>query len=100
MLYHQKSLKYFNSLFGPMRLPFLILTPACVLLGLGTAVWSAGRVNIFYFIAALIGAIFAHIRVNAFNEYFDFRSGLDSCTERTPFSSGSGTLPGKPEFAQ
>ena len=34
----------------------------------------------------------AHISVNAFNEYFDFRSGLDFLTKRTPFSGGSGTL--------
>ncbi len=30
-----KDLKF---LLDPMRLPFLILTPACVVLGLGTAV--------------------------------------------------------------
>jgi 1,4-dihydroxy-2-naphthoate octaprenyltransferase len=40
----------------------------------------------------LIGAIAAHISVNSFNEYFDFKSGLDFKTERTPFSGGSGTL--------
>lgn len=90
------SLKY---ILGPMRVPFLILAPACVLLGLGTAMWSSGQVNYFYFILALIGGIASHIAVNAFNEYFDFRSGLDFKTERTPFSGGSGTLPHKPEMA-
>ena len=29
-----------KTLLGPMRVPFLVLTPACVLLGLGTAVWT------------------------------------------------------------
>jgi 1,4-dihydroxy-2-naphthoate octaprenyltransferase len=91
------SLKY---ILGPMRLPFLILTPACVLLGLGTAIWSSDEVSFFYFMLALIGGIAAHITVNAFNEYFDFRSGLDFKTERTPFSGGSGTLPEKPELAK
>jgi 1,4-dihydroxy-2-naphthoate octaprenyltransferase len=91
------ELKY---LLGPMRLPFVILTPACVLLGLGTAVWTSGRVNVLHVILALIGAICAHISVNAFNEYFDFRSGLDSRTERTPFSGGSGTLPAQPGLAR
>ena len=85
---------------GPMRLPFIILTPACVLVGLGTAVWSTGKANGVYFTLALIGAIAAHISVNAFNEYFDFKSGLDHRTHRTPFSGGSGTLPEKPEFAR
>jgi len=88
-----------KSFMGPMRLPFLILTPACVLLGLGTAVWSVGEVRALHFAVALIGAVASHISVNAFNEYFDFKSGLDFKTERTPFSGGSGTLPEKPELA-
>lgn len=89
------DLKY---LVGPMRLPFLILAPACVVLGLGTAIWTSGQVNMFYFALALIGAISAHVSVNAFNEYFDFRSGLDKRTQRTPFSGGSGTLPENPHL--
>jgi 1,4-dihydroxy-2-naphthoate octaprenyltransferase len=91
------NLKY---LLGPMRLPFVIVTPACVLLGLGTALWTTGQVSILYAILALIGAMTAHISVNAFNEYFDFKSGLDFKTERTPFSGGSGTLPERPTAAR
>lgn len=87
-------------LLGPMRVPFLILTPACVLLGFGTAFWRTHEVNILYLVLALIGAVCAHISVNALNEYFDFRSGLDFKTERTPFSGGSGTLPEKPDMAR
>jgi 1,4-dihydroxy-2-naphthoate octaprenyltransferase len=94
--FHLNNLKY---LLGPMRPPFLILTPACVLVGLGTAVWTTGRVSTFYFILTLIGAISTHISVNAFNEYFDFKSGLDLRTKRTPFSGGSGTLPEHPPAA-
>ena len=87
-------------LFGPMRPPFLILTPACVLLGLGTAVWISGQINILFLILVLIGAVASHISVNALNEYFDFMSGLDSRTKRTPFSGGSGTLPERPDLAR
>lgn len=82
-----------------MRLPFLVLTPACLLLGFGTAVWSTEEVSIFYIVLVFFGATGAHISVNTFNEYFDFRSGLDLKTERTPFSGGSGTLPENPELA-
>jgi 1,4-dihydroxy-2-naphthoate octaprenyltransferase len=89
-----------KSLLGPMRVPFLILTPACVLLGLGTAIWTTGRVNPVHVVLVLIGAVSAHISVNAFNEYFDFRSGLDLRTTRTPFSGGSGTLPAQPQMAR
>ena len=90
------KLKY---LFGPMRLPFVILTPVCVLLGLSVAIWTSASLNALHVILTFIGGISAHISVNAFNEYFDFKSGLDARTRRTPFSGGSGTLPQKPELA-
>ena len=84
---------------GPMRLPFLILTPACVALGVATAAWSGSKLNLFYILLAFIGALSAHISVNALNEYYDFKSGLDFNTQPTPFSGGSGTLPKSPEKA-
>ncbi|MEE8398363.1 MAG: prenyltransferase [Desulfobacterales bacterium] len=90
-----------KDLLGPMRLPFIILTPACVVLGLGAAVWktTAVQINGFHVVLLFLGAISAHISVNAFNEYFDFKSGLDFKTNRTPFSGGSGTLPENPGLA-
>lgn len=87
-----------KNIAGPMRVPFLVLPPACVLLGIGTAVWQTGGVSFFAAVLALIGALAAHISVNAFNEYYDFKSGLDLKTQRTPFSGGSGTLPENPEM--
>jgi len=89
-----------KHLLGPMRVPFLILTPACVLLGVGSAIYSSGEMSILYLLLTFIGAVSAHISVNALNEYFDFRSGLDFMTERTPFSGGSGTLPERPDMAR
>lgn len=87
-----------KSLLGPMRVPFLILTPACVAVGVGTAYWQTHEINWLNILLVLIGALSAHISVNAFNEYFDFKSGLDTKTSRTPFSGGSGTLPTHPEM--
>jgi len=92
--------KELGHLSGPMRVPFLILTPSCVLLGLGVAVWTSGEVIALQFVLVLIGAVCAHISVNSLNEYFDFRSGLDYMTARTPFSGGSGALPQNPELAR
>lgn len=89
-----------SHVLGPMRLPFVILAPACVLVGLGTAVWSTADVSTLHVVLAMVGAVTAHVSVNAFNEYFDYRSGLDFRTQRTPFSGGSGTLPARPEFAR
>ena len=50
---------------GPLRIPFLILTPACVLLGYGCAIWSTGRANGYDTVAVLVGALAAHVAVNA-----------------------------------
>jgi 1,4-dihydroxy-2-naphthoate polyprenyltransferase len=85
---------------GPMRIPFLILTPACVSLGVGSAIWTAGEVRVLFVVLALIGALSAHISVNSLNEYFDYTSGLDFRTKRTPFSGGSGVLPENPRMAR
>ncbi len=82
-----------------MRLPFLILTPACVMLGAGTAAWSGSELNLYYLALTFVGAVAAHISVNALNEYDDCKSGLDFNTQRTPFSGGSGTLPQSPDKA-
>lgn len=82
------------------RGPFLILTPVCVLLGVAAALLQPA-VNFSWLNLSLIltGALAAHISVNALNEYLDFRSGLDLTTQRTPFSGGSGALPGEPAAA-
>jgi 1,4-dihydroxy-2-naphthoate octaprenyltransferase len=89
-----------RHLLATTRTPFLILTPACVLLGIGTAVWTSDHIDVVYAVLALLGAISAHISVNTLNEYFDFRSELDFHTTRTPFSGGSGTLPDQPDLAR
>ena len=91
-------MKTLKSLLGPMRVPFLLLPPACVAVGAGTAYMQTSTINWLSILLVLIGAVTAHITVNAFNEYFDFKSGLDEKTTRTPFSGGSGTLQAQPEL--
>ncbi|MGA3286675.1 MAG: prenyltransferase [Bacteroidota bacterium] len=87
-----------KSLLGPMRVPFLILPPACVAVGAGTAFWQTHEISWIQILIILIGGLASHISANAFNEYFDFKSGLDAKTQRTPFSGGSGTLQAHPEM--
>jgi 1,4-dihydroxy-2-naphthoate polyprenyltransferase len=91
-------MKNWRILLGTMRLPFVILAPVCAVVGLGAAYSTTGHINWFYFLLAAVGATCAHISVNVFNEYFDFKSGLDTQTKRTPFSGGSGTLQAHPEL--
>lgn len=93
-------MKISKDILGPMRVPFLLLTPACVLLGVGTAVYSGAPINLWHVLLVLIGAICTHISVNALNEYDDYKTGLDSRTQRTPFSGGSGTLQARPGMAK
>lgn len=87
-----------KSMAGTMRVPFLALTPACVSVGVGTAYFQTAHLNWGQVLLVFIGALASHICVNTFNEYFDYKSGLDSKTQRTPFSGGSGTLPSHPEM--
>lgn len=86
-------------LLGPARVPFLALTLVCVGLGVASAWHAAGGVAWRCAALAFVAALAAHVSVNAFNEYLDFRSGLDLRTKRTPFSGGSGVLPADPSAA-
>ncbi len=76
-----------------LRLQFLTLTLATGFLGASVAYYSHGGVRLFEAILALAGALIAHAAVNVWNDYFDYTSGLDLLTRRTPFSGGSGVLP-------
>jgi len=84
---------------GPMRAPFLLLVPVCVALGSATVTYDGHSLDTLRLILVFLGALAAHISVNALNEYEDFKSGLDLQTERTPFSGGTGTLPAIPHKA-
>lgn len=90
---------YARAVPGLARAPFLVLTPACLLVGFAVADRALGRIDPVHAALVLAGALAAHVAVNALNEYGDFRSGLDLMTRRTPFSGGSGTLPAEPRLA-
>ncbi len=83
-----------------MRLPFLILTPSCIFLAYSALRYNEFTFSMFDLTLINIAALAAHISVNSFNEYFDFRSGLDEITTRTPFSGGSGGLIESPHFSK
>jgi len=54
--------------------------------------WYDGSINIGHAVLAGIGLILTHISCNTLNDYFDYKSGIDLVTDRTPFSGGSGIL--------
>jgi 1,4-dihydroxy-2-naphthoate octaprenyltransferase len=70
------------------------LTLSVVLAFLGTAIaWYDRHFHLGYALLAGIGLVLTHISVNTLNDYFDYKSGIDLATRRTPFSGGSGILP-------
>jgi len=74
------------------RPQFLILDIVLAILGTSVAAFE-GYFNLSYALLGLLGLILIHISVNALNDYFDFKSGIDLVARRTPFSGGSGMIP-------
>jgi len=77
-----------------LRAPFMLLTTVSVSLGVAAA-WRSGEFAAPEAGLTLLGVLLLHAGVNVLNDYFDYRSGIDLRTKRTPFSGGSGILPGK-----
>lgn len=76
-----------------IRAPFLLVTLVSVLVAVSVAVYQSYHINALYLGLAFLGALLSHVAVNVFNEYFDYKSGVDFKTTKTPFSGGSGVLP-------
>jgi 1,4-dihydroxy-2-naphthoate octaprenyltransferase len=74
-----------------IRGPFLILSAVLVFLGVAAA-HHQGEHHWGHAFLALVGVVLNHISVNLFNELSDFQTKIDSHTQRTPFSGGSGLL--------
>jgi len=74
------------------RPQFLILSVVLAFFGTSIA-WYNGAFHLGHAILAFIGLLLCHISVNVLNDYYDYISGIDLKTRRTPFSGGSGFLP-------
>jgi len=75
-----------------IRAPFLPLSLVLAFLGTFIARYY-GAFHLGHALLAGFGLLLAHVSVDVLNEYFDYRSGVDLKTQRTPFSGGSGALP-------
>ena len=75
-----------------LRIPFLSLPAIFVPLGITVALLD-GYFNLVHGTLTLIGIVCIHASVNVLNDYFDFKSGIDTATTPTPFSGGSRVLP-------
>ncbi|MGA1839831.1 MAG: prenyltransferase [bacterium] len=81
-----------KTAFLETRPQFLLLSVTLVMVGSSAAFYS-GYHHIPHMFLALLGLIAFHISVNVLNDYYDFKTGIDLNTKRTPFSGGSGLLP-------
>lgn len=78
-----------------IRANFLLLAVLLVAIGLAVSYKYQSPADSFSWLNAVIilaGVVSAHISVNLFNEYSDFKTKIDFNTKRTPFSGGSGIL--------
>ncbi|MFQ6075114.1 MAG: prenyltransferase [Candidatus Bathyarchaeia archaeon] len=75
-----------------VRAPFFIAVIIPVLVG-ATIAWSEGLFEPFLFSLTLASMILLNAGTNVLNDYFDYVSGIDLMTIKTPFSGGSGLLP-------
>lgn len=88
---------FLNIALRSARPQFLMLSPVVVMVAISVALWLGYEPDTLVVVYVLIGAVAAHVSVNSLNEYFDYQSGLDAKTSRTPFSGGSGALPENPD---
>lgn len=77
-----------SNLVSITRANFLPLTIVIAVTNLSASFYSHRTFNLVSAVLVLLAALLLHASVNAFNNYFDFKSKIDSRTIKTPFSGG------------
>ena len=76
-----------------IRLKFLLASVIAVSLGLATSWNITNEFNVLHAALTMIGVISLHASVDLLNDYWDFKRGIDTNTQRTGMSGGTGVLP-------
>ena len=76
-----------------IRIRFLLASVVAVSLGLAISWWQTGSIEIFDAILTMCGVLALHASVDLLNDYWDFKRGIDTTTQRTKMSGGTGVLP-------
>lgn len=76
-----------------VRVKFLTASIVAVTAGLSISVKRTGLFDPITATATYLGVIALHASVDLLNDYFDYKSGIDLVTTRTPLSGGTGVLP-------
>jgi len=76
-----------------IRVRFLLASVIAVSVGLAITWWHTSSITIFDAILTMCGVLALHASVDLLNDYWDFKRGIDTTTNRTKMSGGSGVLP-------
>ena len=76
-----------------IRLRFLLASVVAVSAGLAISWWHTSSITVLDAILTLCGVLALHASVDLLNDYWDFKRGIDTTTQRTKMSGGSGVLP-------
>jgi len=79
--------------FRVIRIRFLLSSVIAVSVGFGINWWHIGQIDILYAIMTMGGVVSLHASVDLLNDYWDFKRGIDTETQRTKMSGGTGVLP-------
>jgi 1,4-dihydroxy-2-naphthoate octaprenyltransferase len=82
-----------SSWFRVIRVKFLLASVIAVCLGLAINWWQNQTIDIVYGILTFVGVLALHASVDLLNDYWDFKRQIDTKTQRTKFSGGTGVLP-------
>ncbi len=79
--------------FRVIRIRFLLASVVAVSAGLALSWWHGIQIDIWYAIMTMAGVIALHSSVDLLNDYWDYKRGIDTQTQRTKMSGGTGVLP-------
>ena len=79
--------------FRVIRVRFLLASVIAVSAGLALNWWQNSAISPFEAALTFAGVMELHASVDLFNDYWDFKRGIDTRTKRTPMSGGTGVLP-------
>ena len=82
-----------SSWFRVLRVKFLLASVIAVCLGLAINWWQNHTINVTYSILTFVGVMALHASIDLLNDYWDFKRHIDTKTQRTKFSGGTGVLP-------
>lgn len=76
-----------------IRVRFLLASVISVSVALALAWRQNATLDVFDALLTLAGVVALHVSIDLLNDYWDFKRGIDTITDRTKMSGGTGVLP-------